>query len=224
MPRAAMRTLSVPHFPRGLYALTPDLDDTRLLVARADDALAGGASAIQYRNKTAAPSLALEQALALRARCTAHAAIFIVNDDVELAQTVGADGVHIGRDDAALALARSRLGAAAIIGATCYDSIERAEAAVAAGANYIAFGSFFSSAVKPDAVRANVSVLTEAKARWRVPIVAIGGITAANAAPLIAAGADSLAVISAVFEAPDVQRAARAIAGLFSTRTTEHAR
>jgi thiamine-phosphate pyrophosphorylase len=199
----------------GLYALTPDISDTEELTARVDAAIAGGASAVQYRNKSAPLALKLEQARSLRRICRDHATLFIVNDDVDLALAVDADGVHLGKDDASVAAARSRLGRSAVVGVSCYDDLERAAAAVGAGADYIAFGSFFSSAVKPEAARANASLLTAAKSRWTLPVVAIGGITAANAVSLIDAGADAVAVISAVFEARDVKSAAKAIARLF---------
>jgi len=199
----------------GLYALTPDLADSRLLEARVKSALAGGASAIQYRNKRAPDTLRRDQARALRRICTAAASPLIINDDVELAAEVEADGVHLGRDDADVAVARRRLGAQAMIGVSCYDSLVCAQAAVEAGAGYIAFGSFYGSKVKPEAVRATPGLITEAKRRWGVPVVAIGGITAQNAAPLLAAGADAVAVISAVFDADDVEAAARSFAVLF---------
>lgn len=200
----------------GLYALTPDRADTAALSAQTDAALAGGASAIQYRNKTASGSLRLEQAAALRALCSARGAIFIVNDDVELALAVGADGVHLGRDDASIAAARARLGPAAIIGMSCYDAIARAKSAIAAGGDYIAFGSFYPSRVKPGAARPTLGLIAEAKAhRPDVNVVAIGGITAANAAPLIAAGTDAVAVISALYDAPDIELAARELAACF---------
>jgi thiamine-phosphate pyrophosphorylase len=202
----------------GLYALTPDLLDTDLLTERVAAAIAGGATAIQYRNKLASPPLQRAQALALRELCTAANALFIVNDDVNLAYAAEADGVHLGRDDAPLAHARVRLGRTAIIGASCYDSLERAAAAVAAGADYIAFGSFFPSAIKPDAVRAQPSLLGAAKSRWNVSVVAIGGITVAAAPALIAAGADALAVIGAVFDAHDVAAAAKAFHDAFPAR------
>jgi thiamine-phosphate pyrophosphorylase len=202
----------------GLYALTPELADTAALVARVAAALAGGAAVVQYRNKLGDAALRREQALALRALCAARGATFIVNDDVDLAREVAADGVHLGRDDAAVAAARQRLGAGAIIGASCYDSLERAQRAVAAGADYLAFGSFFASSVKPEATRAHPSLLTAAKARWRVPVVAIGGISATNAPALIAAGADALAVISALFDAPDVAAAAEALCRVIALR------
>jgi thiamine-phosphate pyrophosphorylase len=195
----------------GLYALTPELADTGLLVARVAAAIAGGAAVVQYRNKLGSGALRRAQALALRALCTERGATFIVNDDVELAHDVAADGVHLGRSDAAIAAARQRLGDGAIVGASCYDSLERAQGAIAGGADYIAFGSFFASLVKPDAVRAQPSLLTAAKARWSAPVVAIGGITAANAPALVAAGADALAVITALFDASDIAAAARAL-------------
>jgi thiamine-phosphate pyrophosphorylase len=203
----------------GLYVLTPDGADTQRLADQVHAALAGGASAVQYRNKTAPPDVRLEQARALRAACAADGAIFIVNDDVELAAAVEADGVHLGRDDATVAAARKRLGSEAMIGVSCYDSLARAEAAVGAGADYIAFGSFFASSVKPDAVHADVTLLSAARQRWNVPVVAIGGITSANASLLIAAGADAVAVISDVFGSADprvVAQRARQIAELFS--------
>jgi len=200
----------------GLYALTPDLLDSDELLSRVSEALAGGVNAIQYRNKLASPPLKRAQALALRDLCSGQGATFIVNDDVDLAYAVDADGVHLGREDAPLALARRRLGATAIIGASCYNSLERAKSAIAEGADYIAFGSFFPSPIKPDAVRAQPSLIPAAKSRWNVCVVAIGGITLAAASSLIAAGADALAVISAVFDAPDIAAAAKAFREAFA--------
>ena len=152
----------------GLYALTPDLLDTDELIARVTAAIAGGAAALQYRNKIASPPLRRAQALALRDLCAVQGTIFIVNDDVNLAYAVDADGVHLGRDDVPLVRARQRLGSTAIIGASCYDSLECAAAAVAAGADYVAFGSFFPSSVKPDAVRVEAARLHCAKVLWNV--------------------------------------------------------
>jgi len=209
---------SAPRPIAGLYALTPDLSDTGALTECVGAALAGGAQAIQYRNKTAAPELRLRQARALRALCAGRGATFIINDDIDLARAVDADGVHLGRDDEAIAAARGRLRATALIGASCYDSLERAEAAVAAGADYIAFGSFFPSSTKPQAVRAELSLLSAAKARWSVPVVAIGGISVDNAGVLVDAGADAVAVISALFGAADVAAAARSFVALFDRR------
>ncbi|MEO6749400.1 MAG: thiamine phosphate synthase, partial [Casimicrobiaceae bacterium] len=201
---------------RGLYAVTPDLADTDALAARVRAAIDGGAAAVQYRNKTADPALRAIQAQALADACRGRA-LFIVNDDAALAARVGADGVHVGEHDGGVAAARAIVGARLIVGVSCYDDLALARAAVAAGADYIAFGSFFGSRVKPDARRAHVSLLRDARA-FGVPVVAIGGIIASNAGTLVAAGADMLAVISGVFaaDAPaDVTRAARALARLF---------
>jgi thiamine-phosphate pyrophosphorylase len=215
LPARAQTSLS------GLYALTPDCPDTDWLVDQVRAALAGGASAIQYRNKTAAPALRREQARLLREACIDCSATFIVNDDVDLAGMVDADGVHLGRDDATVASARMRLGPKAIVGVSCYDSLACADAAVGSGADYIAFGSFFASSVKPEAGRASKALLSAAKLRWKVPVVAIGGITATNAPSLIAAGADAVAVISDIFGQTDlraIEQRARAIAELFHDR------
>jgi thiamine-phosphate pyrophosphorylase len=188
------------------------------MAERVGAALDGGATTIQYRNKAAAPEIRLRQALALHALCERSGAKLIINDDVDLARAVGAAGVHLGRGDASIALARARLGATALIGASCYDSLGWAEAAVAAGADYIAFGSFFPSNTKPRAVRAALSLLSTAKTRWKVPVVAIGGITPDNAGALIEEGADAVAVISALFDVADVAVAARSFVALFDKR------
>ena len=202
----------------GLYALTPDRDESDALSAAVAAAIKGGATAIQYRNKSAPHARRHDQAARLRALCAARDAMFIVNDDVELAHAVAADGVHLGRDDSSVGDARAQLGPSAIIGASCYDSLDRAASAVAAGADYIAFGSFHPSATKPDAVRAQPHLLTVARSRWPIPVVAIGGITAANARPLIAAGADTLAVLGGLFDAADVETAARELCACFPRR------
>jgi thiamine-phosphate pyrophosphorylase len=201
----------------GIYALTPELADTDALARSVGAALEGGVRIVQYRNKTGTSERRLDQATALRSLCASAGATFIVNDDVELAAAVAAHGVHLGRDDGTIAAARARLGPAALIGASCYGSLPLAGAAVMAGADYIAFGSFFPSVTKPDAMRANPSLIAAAKARWQVPVVAIGGITARNAAPLVAAGADALAVVTALFGAPDIAAAARELAAVFPT-------
>lgn len=207
-------------FPRGLYALTPDEADTALLVVKVRAALAGGAAAVQYRNKAAAPGLRQEQAAALAAVCHAAGAPLIVNDDLALALDAGADGVHLGRDDGDLAAARARLGPDAVLGASCYDRLDLALGAVAAGADYVAFGSVFRSPTKPAAVRAPLALISAAKRSLAVPVVAIGGVTLANAAQAIAAGADALAVITALFEAPDVAASARSFQRLFEEAMT----
>jgi len=198
----------------GLYAVTPDLADTAELTARVAAALAGGAAAIQYRNKVADAALRHAQAHALARLHALRGGLLIVNDDAALAAEIGADGVHVGEDDASIAAAREIVGPDRLVGASCYNDLGRARAAVAAGADYIAFGSFFASAVKPNARRAELELLASARA-LDVPVVAIGGITADNASSLVGAGADAVAVITAVFDAPDVEVAARAIAARF---------
>ena len=201
---------------RGLYAITPDWHDTARLAAGVRAAIAGGAAAVQYRNKTASPALQRTQASTLLAITRQAGIPLIVNDDVTLTLEIGADGVHLGRDDADVATTRRQLGPQRLVGVSCYDEIERAAAAQAAGAGYVAFGSVFSSTVKPSAVRAPLALFTAARQRCTLPIVAIGGITVANAPTAIAAGADALAVISALFDAPDVTSAAAAFAQLFA--------
>lgn len=200
-------------FPlRGLYAISdgPRAD----LVGACAAALEGGAAILQYRDKTTDPARRRREATALQALCARHGVPLVINDDIELAAQVGAAGVHLGEADAAFASARARLGTDAIIGVSCYDSLERARHFAAAGADYLAFGAFFASPTKPAARRATPDLLRAARALG-TPLVAIGGISADNAQSLIAAGADAVAVISALFEARDVQAAARRFADLF---------
>jgi len=200
-------------FPaRGLYAITdgPRTD----LPAVVAQALAGGARVLQYRDKTADARRRHADAIALRQLCDLHAVPLIVNDDVALAVAVGAAGVHLGRDDGDVAAARAALGAGSIVGVSCYDSLQRARSAAAAGADYVAFGAFFPSPTKPHAARASPDLLRQS-ATLGLPRVAIGGITPDNAPSLVEAGADFLAVISALFAAPDVQAAARCFARLY---------
>jgi thiamine-phosphate pyrophosphorylase len=204
----------------GLYAVTPDTTDGVWLRARVEQALAGGARVVQYRSKSPDRVLKLQQARELAALCRPRAVLFIVNDDVEIARECDADGVHLGREDASIAQTRARLGRAALIGASCYGDLARAQQCVEAGADYLAFGSIFASAVKPGAARTSLAVLSEARSRWPLPLVAIGGLTPANAAPVLAAGADALAVISALFHVPDTCAAAQAFARLFEARSS----
>ena len=192
----------------GLYAITPDEPRTDILVRKVGQALRGGASVVQYRNKTAGPELRREQGRALAALCREAGAPFIVNDDLALALALDADGVHLGGDDGDLAEARQRLGQARLLGASCYNRIELAEAAALAGVDYLAFGSVFSSGTKPGAVRAPLAIFAEARRSFALPLVAIGGITLENAPQVFAAGADAVAVISAVFDAGDIAASA----------------
>ena len=203
---------------RGLYAVTPETSDDDWLCARVDAVLAGGARMIQYRGKRADARTRQQQAGRLLELCRKHEALLIVNDDVGLARELGADGVHLGREDMPPAAARAALGEGALIGVSCYDSLARGRAAQADGADYVAFGSFFPSAVKPDAVRAPLELLRAASAFLDLPVVAIGGITPENARGLIEAGADALAVISGLFQVPDSRAAAQTLAALFQGR------
>ncbi len=198
---------------RGLYAITPDASDSESLERKVEQALGAGVVALQYRSKLLAREKRLAQAHRLAALAQGYGVPFIVNDDVEIALAVGANGAHLGKDDASLPAARARL-AGKILGASCYDRMELARAAVAAGADYIAFGSVFPSPTKPAAVRAPLSLFAEAKALG-VPLAAIGGVTLENAPQLLAAGADLLAVISDLFDAADVAARARQYTRLF---------
>ena len=200
----------------GLYAIadTQYLDDARLIEA-VTHAIAGGARVIQYRDKQHTAAKRMQQAKELAAFCRRQGALFIINDDVTLAQQSQADGVHLGRDDASPAKAREQMGPQVIIGVSCYNELARAEVAEKQGANYIAFGRFFPSRTKPQAVPASLDLLREAKRKLHISVVAIGGITPENGAALIAAGADALAVIEGVFGQADVRGAAERYAKLF---------
>jgi thiamine-phosphate pyrophosphorylase len=185
---------------RGLYAITDErLTPPGRLLERVAQAIKGGAAVIQYRSKNPDQALRRREALELCRVCGALQVPFIVNDDVDLALDIGASGVHLGRDDAGVQAARGHLGRHAIIGASCYGSLERAAEAEESGADYVAFGSFFPSPTKPQALRAPVSLLREARIRLSVSIVAIGGIEPANAPALLEAGADALAVVHGIF-------------------------
>ena len=197
---------------RGLYAVTPDCDDSAVLLQKAEQALRGGIALLQYRSKARERDLAEARELARLSR--RYGVPLIVNDDIELALLVQADGVHLGRDDGDLARSRSQLRGK-LLGASCYDSLERARAAVAAGADYVAFGSGFASGTKPGATRAPLSLFAAARSLG-VPLCAIGGITAENAAQVVNAGADLLAVIADLFGAPDIASQVRRYTAAFA--------
>jgi thiamine-phosphate pyrophosphorylase len=200
----------------GLYAITPDISDIDELLRRVRLALQGGARVLQYRNKSANTALKLAQARVLRQLTHEFNITFIVNDDAQLAAQVDADGVHLGGEDGSVAVARALLGDSRIIGVSCYNRLSLAHEAVRQGADYVAFGAFFSSSVKPEAVNADVVLLQAARKELVVPIVAIGGITQQNAATLIDAGASAVAVITALWNAPDIETSAREFSTLFS--------
>lgn len=199
---------------RGLYLITPECSDDRHLLQSVTQVLPARPALLQYRCKSLPRSQRSKQAFALAAACADHGVGLIINDDLELAAEVGALGVHLGRDDAGVAQARAALGHSAVIGVSCYDDIVLAARAAAAGASYVAFGAFFVSPTKPQARRASLELL-RANAGLGVPQVAIGGINPDNAEPLVRAGADLLAVISGVFDAPDPLAAARQLQSLY---------
>ncbi|MES0874897.1 thiamine phosphate synthase [Sinimarinibacterium thermocellulolyticum] len=203
---------------RGLYAITPDalVADPPSLLAAAAAALRGGAVLLQYRDKRSAAAQRLALARELAALCRQHEAALIVNDNAALALAVGAQGVHLGAADGRAEDARALLGNKAIIGVTCGNDLARAQAAIDAGADYVAFGRLYPSRSKPEAPAAELDTLRAARARWNVTICGIGGISAALAPQVIAAGADLVAAIDGVFGAADVEAAARAYASAFA--------
>ena len=194
---------------RGLYAITPDWDDTEALARAVEASLGAGTRLLQYRNKPASPGKKREQLLALMPPCERHYCTLVVNDDWRLALDLGLDAVHIGSDDGEARLVRDAVGPEVILGVSCYGDLARARA-LAPYADYLAFGSVFASSTKPAAVAAALEVLQEARALGR-PVVAIGGIDAANAGQVLAAGADAVAVIRGVFGGESVARATSAL-------------
>jgi len=206
---------------RGLYAVTPDDRLLPRLSALVEAALEGGTRLVQYRNKQAPAPLRRAQAAELLRVCRAYGARLIVNDDIWLAVEIGADGAHVGQDDLPggdLAAARSALGPKRLLGVSCYADLARVEAAARAGADYVGIGSVFPSATKPDAVRAPLSLIEEARRRFDLPVAAIGGISLANAREVVAAGADMIAVVSDLFNAMNIRRRAEDFQKLFDTR------
>lgn len=193
----------------GLYAITdPSLLRGTELYSGVEAALRGGAVLVQYRDKEAPPTLRRERATRLLEICRRHDRPLIINDDPILALEIGADGVHMGQEDGSLEEARRLLGPAKVLGATCHDSLALAERAVATGADYLAFGRFFTSRTKGQAPGAPLSVLTDAGALG-LPMTAIGGITLQNAGAVVAAGADLVAVVHGLFSASDIEARAR---------------
>lgn len=209
----------------GLYAVTPDRDDTEELVRLVDAALAGGARLVQYRNKTARPSLRAAQAARLARVCATHGRPLIVNDHLDLAMSIDDAGLHVGADDYAgpdaLPALRAALGPSRLLGVSCYRDVDLARRAASAGADYVAFGSVFASETKPDAPPAALSTFHDARPLG-VALVGIGGITRDNLAALIDAGADAAAVITDLFASPDpvvVSMRARVLSALFDPST-----
>jgi thiamine-phosphate pyrophosphorylase len=200
----------------GLYAVTPEMADAAALAAKVEAALRGGARIVQYRSKSANMALRRSQASSIARLCRSWKATFIVNDSAELARELDADGVHLGKNDITVGLAREVLAPGKLIGVSCYNEMGRARQARAQGADYVAFGSFFPSATKPLAPAAGKELLRLAATELTLPVVAIGGVNTGNAGALIAAGADCIAVLSALFDAPDIEAQARRFARLFN--------
>lgn len=182
----------------GLYAITPDLEDTARLCQMVEASILGGASVVQYRNKVANEALRFSQASALLTICHQHQIPFIINDHLDLFLALDADGLHIGGDDGDISATKQRIGEHKILGVSCYTDFTNAEKAEKAGADYVAFGACFPSNTKPHAPRAELSLFTQAKA-LSIPAVAIGGITLENADSVIKAGASAIAVIGELF-------------------------
>jgi thiamine-phosphate pyrophosphorylase len=187
----------------GLYLVTPDWDDTELLLRKTEQALKGGATLLQYRHKTAAAELRREQAGALLALCRRHGVPLIINDHVALCLELDADGIHVGGTDASVAAVRAEVGNNKIVGASCYGSLQLARDAATAGATYIAFGGFYPSRVKKYDFRTAPEIVAQAKQEIDLPVVVIGGMTVENCAPLIAQGTDMVAAISSVYMTDD---------------------
>lgn len=183
----------------GLYAITPDEQNTDVLLAKVEAALQGGVNILQYRNKRANHKLQTQQARAILSLCRQYHVPLIINDSIKLCLTLDADGVHLGADDGNLSEARARLGAGKIMGASCYNRFDLAVTAQQAGADYVAFGACFASGTKPNAPVASLDLFTQTKQAINIPLVAIGGITLDNARQAKQAGADAIAVVGALF-------------------------
>ncbi len=203
---------------QGLYVITDShlLHSDELLLQGVSAAISGGARLVQYRDKSTNRQKRLRQSRALLQLCREQQVPLLINDDTALAAEMGADGVHLGQDDLSLAEARMLLGEQAIIGLSCYNYLHLAEQAQRAGADYVAFGRFFSSQTKPQASPADRALLDQARKKIQLPMVAIGGITPQNGGALVAAGADMLAVVHGVFSRPDIHTAAQNYKQLFS--------
>lgn len=185
---------------KGLYAITDTTQlSSEVMLKKTEEILRAGTKILQYRNKQAVSNRSLSEALELLELCKQYSVPLIINDDIEFAVEIDANGVHLGKDDSSVTEARKRLGHNAIIGVSCYNDLERANNGVNAGANYLAFGACFPSPSKPNAVRATPDIIRTAKQKFNLPVVAIGGITPENGSTLINAGADMLAIISGIY-------------------------
>lgn len=204
------------HKIRGLYAITPDSENTGELLGKTQQALAGGVRCIQYRNKSVDNGLRKEQAGLLLQLCRKHEIPLIINDDIDLALEIDADGVHVGRDDSTVSDARKFLQQDKIVGASCYNNLDLAIEAEKQGADYVAFGAFFPSVTKPEATPVSISLINHARQILTIPVVGIGGIQLNNAVMVIHNGCDAIAVCSDLFQAGNIRVRAAQYAQLFA--------
>ena len=200
---------------KGLYAITPDMADLNTLIHKTQLVIEGGAFMVQYRSKIQDRAVKIQQCAAILRLCREYGVPCIVNDDVEMCRILEADGVHLGENDDNIAEVRRILGEDAIIGSSCYDQLDRAKQAQKEGATYVAFGAVFPTPTKPNAPRATLELLREAKHEIHIPIVAIGGITVNNAHDVIEAGVDAIAVITSLFEAKTIKETAETFLKMF---------
>jgi thiamine-phosphate pyrophosphorylase len=200
---------------KGLYAITPDMADLNTLVHKTQLVIEGGAFMVQYRSKIQDRAVKIQQCAAILRLCREYDVPCIVNDDVEMCRILEADGVHLGENDDNIAEVRRILGEDAIIGSSCYDQLDRAKQAQKEGATYVAFGAMFPTPTKPNAPRATLELLREAKSEIEIPIVAIGGITVNNAHDVIEAGVDAIAVITSLYESNSIKETAETFLKMF---------
>jgi len=203
---------------KGLYAITPDSADLNTLIQKTKSAIEGGAFMVQYRSKIQDRDVKMQQCDAILRLCREYEIPCIVNDDVDMCRILEADGVHLGEKDDNIAEVRHILGEDAIIGSSCYDQLDRAKSAQKEGASYVAFGAMFPTSTKPNAPRATLALLKEAKREIQIPIVAIGGITVNNAHDVIKTGIDAIAVITSLYEAKSIKETAETFAKMFQIK------
>ena len=203
---------------KGLYAITPDSADLNTLIQKTKSAIEGGAFMVQYRSKIQDRDVKMQQCAAILRLCREYEIPCIVNDDVEMCRVLEADGVHLGEKDDNIAEVRHILGEDAIIGSSCYDQLDRAKSAQKEGASYVAFGAMFATSTKPNAPRASLALLKEAKREIQIPIVAIGGITVNNAHDVIKTGIDAISVITSLYEAKSIKETAETFAKMFQIK------
>ena len=203
---------------KGLYAITPDSADLNTLIQKTKSAIEGGAFMVQYRSKIQDRDVKMQQCAAILRLCREYEIPCIVNDDVDMCRILEADGVHLGEKDDNIAEVRHILGEDAIIGSSCYDQLDRAKSAQKEGASYVAFGAMFPTSTKPNAPRASLALLKEAKREIQIPIVAIGGITVNNAHDVIKTGIDAIAVITSLYEAKSIKETAETLSKMFQIK------